>query len=93
MNTIDKQMHTLKAQWPSSEILCCQISPDQEAEAALVMLLKRILKWLCGVQAMTLIPGADWQIICSSVEWAQIVCIDLQDEKTVKRQRKTTYYI
>lgn len=56
INTIDKQMHVLKAQWPSSEIPCCQISPDQEAKAALLMLLKRILKWLCGVQAMTPIP-------------------------------------
>lgn len=39
---------------------------------------------------MTLIPGADGQIISSSVEWAQIVCIDFQDEKTVNRPRKAS---
>lgn len=82
MNTRHKYERVLKACRQCSEIPCCQISPDQEAEAALLMLLKRILKWQRGVQAMTLILRADCQIISSSAWCLQLLHNDSQDEES-----------
>lgn len=73
INTRYAVKHVLKACRRWSEIPCCHISPDQEAEAALLMLLKRIFKWQRGVQAMTLILGADCQVISSSVWCVQLL--------------------